>query len=61
MYQGSTSHNAKHYFNNEVLFTDYYNGNSSNYVNYLQFLLNNKEDYPTISADYLAYKNSLGI
>jgi len=62
MYQGNSCNEPIQYYRNETLFTDYYgNGNNSGYVSYLQFLIDNKVDYPDVSAQGLAYKNQLGI
>jgi len=60
-YQGSTCNQPKQYFHNGILFTDYYGNRASGYVSYLQFLTDNKEDYPDFAAPQLAYKNSFGL
>lgn len=62
MYQGNTCTHPTHYFHSGVLFVDYYGSNHNNgYVSYLQFLMDNKIDYPNISANYLSYQNQLGL
>lgn len=62
MYQGNTCNYPTHYFHNNVLFKDYYGANHNNgYVSYLQFLTDNKVDYPNISAKHLSYQNQLGL
>lgn len=61
MYQGSYDCNPQQYYRNGVLFVDYYGNRESGYVSYLQFLLDNKTDYPNAPAGSIEYKNSLGI
>lgn len=61
MYQGSYDCNPKQHYRNGVLFIDYYGNRQSGYVSYLQFLLDNKTDYPNATAGSIEYKNSLGI
>lgn len=62
MYQGSYCNEPINHFYNGVLFVDYYNHDSNNgYVSYLQFLMDNKTDYPEYSARPLNFKNEFGI
>jgi len=63
MYQG----NSKHYVNSKNNRIDFdcvvyeCKENQSGYVSYLQFLQDNKEDYPDFKAGIINFKNSLGI
>lgn len=61
MYQGSSDSNPQQYYRNGVLFVDYYGNREAGYVSYLQFLNDNKLDYPNVPAGAIEYKNSLGI
>lgn len=63
MYQGSDCNEPYSHFYNGTLFVDYYGASQSNsgYVSYLQFLTDNKVDYPGFNAGVLNYKNQLGI
>ena len=61
MYQGSSDSNPQQYYRNGVLFVDYFGNREAGYVSYLQFLNDNKEDYPSFSAGAIEYKNSLGL
>jgi hypothetical protein len=61
MYQGIYNCNPQQYYRNGALFIDYYGNRESGYVSYLQFLLDNSEDYPNVPANSIEYKNSLGI
>lgn len=64
LYQGScnhTQHPSISFDFNGVLFNDYYYGNDSGFVSYMQYLLDNKADFPNVAIKPLIYKNSLGI
>jgi len=62
MYQGTCINEPATMYNNGVLFIDYLGGsNNSGYVSLLQFLSDNKADYPTYSAQEINYKNQLGL
>lgn len=61
MYQGANCSNSVTSYHNGVLFVDYYQHKDNGYVSYLQFLQDNKEDYPDFKANVINYKNSLGI
>jgi len=61
MYQGSYNCNPQQYYRNGALFVDYFGNRESGYVSYLQFLLDNKADYPNVPANSIEYKNSLGL
>lgn len=61
MYQGSSNSQPMQYYTNGALFVDYFGNREAGYVSYLQFLNDNKADYPSFSAGAIEYKNSLGI
>jgi len=61
MYQGANCINGVVNYYDNVVFVDYYQHKEKGFVSYLQFLQDNKEDYPDFKAGIINFKNSLGI
>jgi len=61
MYQGSCSSSTKTTFYDGVIFEDYFQNKTNGYVSYLQFLRDNKADYPNFEANVINFVNSFGI
>jgi len=61
MYQGANCSNGFVNYYDNVVFVDYYQYRENGFVSYLQFLQDNKEDYPDFKAGIINFKNSLGI
>ena len=61
MYQQYSLPNAQQYYNNGVIFMDYFNGNTSGFVSLLQFVTDKKSDYESIVAPCLNFKNRFGL
>ena len=61
MYQGANCSNGVVNYYDNVVFVDYYQHKENGFVSYLQFLQDNKEDYPDFKAGVINFKNSLGI
>lgn len=62
MYQGyyENAHSYRiNFINDSCYFRDYYN--NSDYVSYLQFLTDNKVDYPDFKAGLIKFENRFGL
>lgn len=62
MYQGSNvCYNSIKYVHNGVMVSDYFNENSGEYVSLIEYLTDNKTDYPNARCELFEYQNQLGL